>query len=168
MKKYILTETGKEVKVGDKITLPRSMVYALFGGRTEVQMLLTEEVIPMLKKFYIINVKGMYPTDIEYYIKKAAMRLYCNTHDMADLINTLLEKMPLTALQLLLKTISFEFTKDVNFAKLSKVYAVDLYNGNIFSIDKCRNYRIAWFDTEDKAKLALKILKPYMEKIYGK
>lgn len=168
MKKYILTETGKEVKVGDKITLPKSMVYALFGGHTEVQMLLTEEVIPMLKGLHIINVKDMYPTDIEYYIKKAATRLYCNVHDMSSLMNTLLEKMPLVALQLLIKTISFEFTKDVNFAKLSKVYAVDLYNGNIFSIDKCRNYRIAWFDTEDKAKFALKILKPYMEKIYGK
>lgn len=168
MKKYILTETGKEVKVGDKIFLPRSIVYTLFGGRTEVQILLTEEVIPMLVGFHIINEKDLYPTDIEYYVKKAAIRLYCNIHDMTDLINALLEKMPLVALQLLIKTISFEFTKDVNFAKLSKVYAVNLYNGSIFSIDKCRNYRIAWFDTEDKAKLALKILKPYMEKIYGK
>ena len=168
MKKYILTETGKEVKVGDKITLPKSMVYALFGGRTEVQILLTEEVIPMLVGFHIINVKDMYPIDIEYYIKKAAMHLYCNVHDMADLMNTLLEKMPLTALQLLLKTISFEFTKDVNFAKLSRVYTVNLYDGSIFSMYKCRNCKIAWFDTEDKAKLALKILKPYMEKIYGK
>lgn len=168
MKKYILTETGKEVKVGDKITLPRSMVYALFGGRTEVQMLLTEEVIPMLKGFCIINEKDLYPTDIKYYIGKAAKYFDFCTDDMEDLMGVLMEKMPLISIQILLKIISIEFTKDVNFAKLSKVYAVNLYNGNIFSIDKCRNYRIAWFDTEDKAKFALKILKPYMEKIYGK
>lgn len=165
MKKYILTETGREVKVGDKITLPKSMVYALFGGYTDVQILLTEEVIPMLVGFHIIS---LYSSDIKYYIEKAAKYFDFYTDDMEDLIETLREKMPLVAIQILLRIMSVEFTKDVNLAKLNKVYGISLYDGKIFTLDKCKNYRIAWFDTEDKAKFALKILKPYMEKIYGK
>lgn len=165
MKKYILTETGKEVKVGDKITLPKSMVYAIFGGHTDVQILLTEEVIPMLVGFHIIN---SYSSDIKYYIEKAAKYFDFYTDDMEDLIEILRKKMPLVAIQILLRIMSIEFTKDVNLAKLNKVYGISLYDGKIFTLNKCNNYRIAWFDTEDKAKLALKILKPYMEKIYGK
>ena len=168
MKKYILTETGKEVKVGDKITLPKSMVYALFGGRTEVQMLLTEEVIPMLKGFCIIKEKDLYPTDIKYYIEKAAKYFDFYTDDTEDLIEILMEKMPLVAIQILFKIMSIEFTKDVNFAKLNKVYGISVYDGKIFTLDKCDNYRIAWFDTREKAEFAIKVLNPIMKNIYGK
>ena len=168
MKKYILTETGEEVKVGDKITLPRSMVYALFGGRTEVQMLLTEEVIPMLAGFHIINEKDLGPIDIKYYIGKVAKYFDFCIEDTEDLLEVLMEKMPLVAIQILLKIISIEFTKNVNLAKLNKVYGISLYDGKIFTLDKCNNYRIAWFDTKEKAEFALKILNPIMKKIYGK
>lgn len=168
MKKYILTETGKEVKVGDKITLPKKMVYALFGGHAKVEMLLTEEVIPMLKGFHIINEKDLYPTDIKYYIEKAAKYFDFYTDDTEDLIEILMEKMPLVAIQILFKIMSIEFTKDVNFAKLNKVYGISVYDGKIFTLDKCDNYRIAWFDTREKADFALKVLNPIMKKIYGK
>lgn len=168
MKKYILTETGKEVKVGDKITLPKSMVYALFGGRTEVQILLTEEVIPTLVGFHIINVKDMYPTNIKYYVEKAAKYFDFYIDDTEDLLEVLTEKMPLVSAQILLKIMSIEFTKDVNFAKLNRVYGVSVYNGRIYTLDECENYRIAWFDTKEKAEFALKVLNPIMKKIYGK
>lgn len=168
MKKYILTETGKEVKVGDKIALPKKMVYALFGGHAEVQMLLTEEVIPMLVGFHIINEKNLYPTNIKYYVEKAAKYFDFYIDDTEDLIEILMEKMPLVAIQILLKIMSIEFTKDVNFAKLNRVYGISVYDGKIFSIDKCDNYKIAWFDTKEKAEFALKVLNPITKKIYGK
>lgn len=153
MKKYILLSNGKEVKVGDTI---------------KVSIKLSDDLLSKMIEEGVIQEKEYYPTDVSYYIQKAAKYLDMPCCDVDDMLSVLVEKYPLSALQILLKTISIEMTKDVNYAKLNGVYAISLYEGFVYKIDKCKNYRIAWFDTEAKAKLAKKILKPFFDAIYGK
>ena len=167
MEKIYFKETGKEVQMGDILTVKFEIKTHLLGDITEIiHIRLTEETLPQLLKAGIIITKPTVdiPMDIEYYINKAINRLKLPsavaTACFAKINNTYHGAL----FSIILKEIAIELDKkyEDHIRNSPVIYGISTTDGRIFLVDKkyIKNYKnFAAFRSIEDAKIAYKIVK---------
>lgn len=163
--KYYSKDTGTEVKLGDKITITSKTETPFGVGKTTVETVITEKILPELIKHGIIIEEK--PLTIDELVSRVGVRLDLE-EDMAEgFVDVLWERAPGIALSFLLKEASIIFNKTHKIG--STAWIISLLDGSISSIpiEEVKNWKtIALFATREDARMAKKILKPLFTELY--
>lgn len=167
MEKIYFKETGKEVQMGDTLTVKFEIKTHLLGDITEIiHIKLTEETLPQLLKAGIIITKPTVdiPMNIEYYINKAINRLKLPSTTVTACFDKISSIYPNILFSIILKEIAIELDKkyEDHIKNSPVIYGISTTDGRIFLIDKkyIKNYKnFAAFRSVEDAKIACKIIK---------
>lgn len=167
MEKIYFKETGKEVQMGDTLTVKFEMKTHLLGDIIEIiHIKLTEETLPQLLKAGIIITKPTVdiPMDIQYYINKAINRLKLPSAAVTACFAKINNTYPGYLFSIILKEIAIELDKkyEDHIKNSPVIYGISTTDGRIFLINKkyIKNYKnFAAFRSVEDAKIACKIVK---------
>lgn len=168
-KTYILKSNGKEVKIGEAITVFKDSKFETFFGKGSAIILvkMTEANIPALLQEGIIIEKPSdkeIPTDVDYYISKVANKLGWKEKKFRNYLEVLASINPIGAFNILLKAIAIELDKKYpdHISKSENIFIVSVFDGSIRQADKShiRTYKhFSAFRTREDAQFALHVLK---------
>lgn len=167
MKKYILKQSGKEVKVGDTIEMVQP-VETIFGKTSITQDVeVDEEKLEILIKNRLVEVKEEEEDLLKPYIRKLARKMGFPFFGAVAFFQSLTEVSAFAAYQLLLLYISKDFNKGKDLKDFAILSVIGV-NGHVMSVrNECLNYaHIPVFTTEADAQKAIKILKSLHEFLY--
>lgn len=167
MEKIYFKETGKEVQMGDTLTVKFEMKTHLLGDIIEIiHIKLTEETLPQLLKAGIIITKPVVdiPMNIEYYINKAINKLKLPSAVATACFDKISSIYPNLLFSIILKEIAIELDKkyEDHIRNSPVIYGISTTDGRIFIVDKkyIKNYKnFAAFRSVEDAKIACKIVK---------
>lgn len=164
MKKFVFTQSGKEVKMGDKLAIGVDSTYGFMPFYT---VIVCEESIPSLIEDGIIKEvedKGTH-VDSNFYIEHLAKRIYWNVGNLKKYLGNLYTIYPAAVFSILLKEIALVLDEKYNnYIENSKeIYVISSLNGEITKVkdlNKIKNFKnFAAFRTLDDALAAKHILK---------
>lgn len=175
MEKFVLASSGKEVKMGD-ILVKYEEVDSLLGKLNVVHKIIVNEdtITELLKSGIIKPVKDKspeVPMDLIFYIGKVADKF----GDMSRAIyfyDRMYLSSPAVALSLILREVAIEIDKKYkdHIQNSPEIYSISTTNGTICKVNKShiKNYRnFAAFRTIEDAKLACKIVKPLLKRMFS-
>lgn len=177
MKKFIAVESGKEIKLGDKITL-------MFGANTPFGIVEVNKVVPVTetilmrliadKKVKVVDTDNN--TEHDAIWDAALLNLSKKTGWKLDKLNGILSTIdsvnPWAATQIVLREIAIELDKkyDDHINKSEEIYAVSPQDGRIHKINKktVKNYKAfpAFRNVED-AKIACSLIRENLKSIFA-
>lgn len=174
MSKLILKETGKEVKMGDKL-IQYATIYGLPIPVGEV--VITKKNLPDLIKQGVIVNEGT-DKDIDFDIQAAmahlAERIGWNINNLDKYLDNLYKINPAAVLTVLLKEVAImldeRYPDHINNSK--EIWTISALNGEIVQVkdlSRIKNFRnFAAFRNLDDAKIAKKIMKEALKDLYGR
>ena len=169
MKKYILKQTGKEVKVGDTIEMVQP-IETIFGKTS-----ITQDVVVDQQKLDILIKNGLVKEQEEQnddvlkpYIRRIARKMGYPFFGVVAFLQSLTEVSVLAAYDLLLLQVS----KDLNKGKDLRKYKTLLVVGRDGKVQAVANdhidlNQIPVFTSEEDAEKAIGILPNFHEFLYG-
>ena len=164
MKKFVFTQSGKEVKMGDKLAIGVDSTYGFIPFYT---VIVCEESIPSLIEDGIIKEvedKGTH-VDPNFYIEHLAERIHWNVGNLKKYLGNLYTIYPAAVFSILLKEIALVLDEKYNnYIENSKeIYGISSLNGEVTKVkdlNKIKNFKnFAAFRTLDDALAAKHILK---------
>lgn len=165
MSKYFLKESGKEVKIGDTIEVEKEVRTPLGRGNLIVDVVITEDNIPLLTKegiIKVLNEPAIFKTYVERIPKSHDMDSMCTAYFMSVLLGS--DKF--VALCLLLKAAS-----DIAMENYTGVECaiINLHNGYIYKYSDKKNAlpTMPVFPTIEDAEATKAVLKELFIKVYG-
>ena len=174
MSKLILKETGKEVKMSDKLI----KVAEMFGFPIPVgEVTVSEETLPDLIKEGIIvekETEAAISFDIPAATKHLADRIGWNVNNLDRYLDNLYKISPAAVFSVLLKEVAImldeRYPDHINKSK--EVWIISILDGEIKQIKelhKIKNFRnFAAFRSLDDALIAKKIMAPALQDLYGR
>lgn len=182
MKKYVLKQSGKEVKVGDTLVNQGTITTPLGRAHVVQEILVTKDNIPELLKEGIITLAPLsnctcnecLPEEkmqISYYVNKIAERFNCIPSKIRKLLETLNYIYPAASFSVVLREIAIELDKkyDDHIQNSPKIYVVSSLDGRITEANKAhiKNYKnFAAFRSIEDARIACKITKKLLKNMY--
>lgn len=166
-KTYILKESKKEIKIGEVISILKSVDTPLGRVQSTLYVKVTKDNIPiLLQEGYIIEKPSdkEIPTDVDYYISKVANKLGWKEKKFRNYLEVLASINPIGAFNILLKAIAIELDKKYpnHISKSENIFIVSVFDGSIRQADKShiKTYKhFSAFRTREDAKFALDVLK---------
>lgn len=166
-KTYILKESKKEIKIGEVISILKSVDTPLGRVQSTLYVKVTKDNIPiLLQEGYIIekSLEKEIPTDVDYYISKVANKLGWKEKKFRNYLEVLASINPIGAFNILLKAIAIELDKKYpdHISKSENIFIVSVFDGSIRQADKShiKTYKhFSAFRTREDAQFALHILK---------
>lgn len=176
MKKFIVVESGKEIKLGDKITL-------MFGVNTPFGVVEVDKVVPVTetilmrlvadKKVKVVDTDdntehdAIWDAALISLSKKTGWKL----DKLNDILSTIESVNPWAATQIVLKEIAIELDKkyEDHINKSEEIYAVSPQDGRIHKINKktVKNYRaFPAFRSVEDAKIACSLIRENLKSIF--
>lgn len=179
MKKFILVNTGKEVKIGDRLVKHGKINTPLGEGYVFQEVVVNEKTLPELIKAGVI-VEGCpcadcvahnVHMDINFYIEKIAKRMNWNPKKVYNHLNAIDSVLPSAAFSVVLREIAIELDKkyDDHIENSPEIYVISNLDGRITKANKAhiKNYRnFAAFRTIEDAKIACRIVKPILKEMF--
>ena len=174
MSKLILKETGKEVKMGDKLI----QVATMFGLPVPVkEIIVSKKTIPDLIKRGVIVEEGAdkgVDFDIPAAVVHLAERIGWNSSNLDEYLDNLYRISPAAVFSVLLKEVAImldeRYPDHINKSK--EIWVINALNGEIQqvkNISKIKNYRnFAAFRSLEDALTAKKIMAPALKDLYGR
>ena len=175
MKKLYLKD-GKEVKMGDIITVSSSEKETPYGKITLIEkMFINERILPDLIKAGIViekEEKKAIPMDLDYYINKVANRLGEKPNTIYKYFNLLDNHYPAIPVSMLLKEIALELDKQYegHIKNSNEIWIISLVNGKIMKLSKegIKSFKnFASFRSKEDALLAYSILEGILKDIFN-
>ena len=175
MKKFIMTSNGKEIKIGDVITVTEVVKTPFTVAKIDTTIKVTEEVLPLLIKEGKVTAVEENGCDIFKIWANAWKSLVYKTglsskrlalaFDVAEKVN------PWAVVQVILKEIAIELDKqyDNHISNSEKIYAISPQDGKIHEINKktIKSYKaFPAFRTVEDAKIACSLLKHHLKSIF--
>lgn len=177
MEKFILNQSGKEIKVGDIIVKECS---------SDGEYLCHKFVVDKLLLTYLVSIGAVrvvevdskkdtatdsIPMKIDYYISKVAKKLGWKDEDTRNILISMDITYPSVVLSLLLKEIAIELDMKYpdHISNSPKIYSVSLCNGKITEVNKAiiKNYRnFAAFRSIEDAKVACSIVREILKELF--
>lgn len=177
MKKFIVVESGKEVKLGDKVIL-------MFETNTPFGFMKVSKVVPVTeivlmrliadKKVKVVDTddnaehEAIWDAALTNLLKKTGWKF----DKLNGILSTINSVNPWAALQIVLKEIAIELDKKYkdHINKSEEIYAVSPQDGRIHKINKktIKNYRAfpAFRNVED-AKIACSLVRENLKSIFA-
>lgn len=165
--KYFFKENNKEVKIGDEVGFKHKEVHGNESLEISFRTTLTEDNLKTFIKHGLIREEEDYT--LGFFYTKLAERLNITLNNMMQLAEKLKRSMPSILFQMLLKEISLEFGKGVNFREAPFVYAISLINGEFITVTtfEVKNFaNFAVFKSPKDAMKAKKLLKPILRLMF--
>lgn len=178
MTKFIFKDSGKEVKLGDRITMKGNITLPFVGVTTIMQEVPVnaETLAEMIERGMVVPVESpseeSVPMELSHYVEKLAQRLNKPTEDIVQLLMSMDKVYPVLSFSLLLREIAIELDKKYkdHIENSPEIYVVSLLDGRITKANKAciRNYRnFAAFRTLEDARTACRIMSPVMKTLFG-
>lgn len=173
MEKLVLSQNGKEVKIGDKITVQHKINYPIKGVVT-IEITVNEETLPkLIEEEVIIPIKeDIIPMDLDFYIEKITKKLeWQSSQKTCNYLNNMYKILPSTLLSVILREIAIELDKKYkdHISDSPEIYVISLFDGRITKVNKAhiKNYRnFAAFRNIEDAKIACRIVKPILKEMF--
>lgn len=171
MKKFVFTQSGNEVKMGDRLAIGVDSTYGFMPFYT---VIVCEESIPSLIEDGIIKEvedKGTH-VDSDFYIEHLAKRIHWNVGNLKKYLGNLYTIYPAAVLSIMLREIAIVMDeKYKNHIENSKeIYVISTLSGEITKVknlDRIKNFKnFAAFRTLDDALAAKHILKDPMKQLF--
>jgi hypothetical protein len=177
MKKLILVKTGKEVKVGDAITICKAYGHPTMDECYSARRVtINETTIPELINLGIIKVVNTKPEDtpaynLDYYIGKIANRLGWKSEKVYNYLNGIDSLLPAAAFSIVLREIAIDLDKkyEDHIENSPEIYVINMFDGRITKANKAtiKNYRnFAAFRTIEDAKIACRITRDILKDMF--
>lgn len=177
MKKLILVKTGKEVKVGDAITICKVYGHPTMDECYSVRgVTINETTIPELINLGIIKVVDTKPEgtpahNLDYYIGKIAIRLGWKSEKVYNYLNGIDSLLPAAAFSIVLREIAIDLDKkyEDHIENSPEIYVINMFDGRITKANKAtiKNYRnFAAFRTIEDAKIACRITRDILKDMF--
>lgn len=174
MNKLKLKETGKEVKMGEKLI----KVVELFGVPVPMaQIEVNETTLPDLIKHGIVVAEGS-DSDIDITIEGAvqhlANRIGWNRKNLEKYFNNLYKISPAAVFEIVLKEVAILLDERYpdHISNSKEIWVINKVNGEIQKLkdlSKIKNFRnFAAFRSLDDALMAKKIMAPALKDLYGR
>ena len=165
-KTYILKESKKEIKIGEVISILKSVDTPLGRVQSTLYVKVTKDNIPiLLQEGYIIEKPSdkEIPTDVDYYVSKVANKLGWKEKEFRNYLDVLASISPIGAFNILLKAIAIELDKKYpdHISKSENIFIVSVFDGSIRQADKShiKTYKhFSAFRTREDAQFALHVL----------
>lgn len=179
MRKFVLAQNGKEVKVGD-VFVNRGTITTDFGEATVIQEILVsvENILDLIKAGIIVEVQSQCANCLEdermhisYYVNNIADRMGWNSKKTVKFFETLNTIHPAAAFNVVLREIAIELDKkyEDHIENSPKIFVVSSLDGRITEANKAhiKNYKnFAAFRSIDDARIACKITKRLLKNMY--
>ena len=177
MKKLILVKTGKEVKVGDAITICKVYGHPTMDECYSVRRVtINEKTIPKLINLGIIKVVNTKPEytpahNLDYYIGKIADRLGWKSEKVYNYLNGIDSLLPAAAFSIVLREIAIDLDKkyEDHIENSPEIYVINMFDGRITKANKAtiKNYRnFAAFRTIEDDKIACRITRDILKDMF--
>ena len=170
--KYILVQTGEEVKFGDMIAYTQKKetsfgILKICSKCTLTPLNIDEYIKRGVIKFVKSDEEDT--LNISYYIKKLASQYGCTIEELADWLDMTNKICPRAVFDILLQTIALEFySKDPQaYNKVSEYYSLRIKDGKVGKVTNLNNY-IPLFKNVEDAETARTILSKQLKRMYGK
>lgn len=177
MTKFIFKDSGKEVRLGDKITMKGNITLPFVGVTTIMQEVPVnaETLSEMIERGMVVPVESpseKAPELLSHYVERLAQRLGKPTEDVIQLLEAMDKVYPVLSFSLLLREIALELDKKYkdHIENSPEIYVISLLDGRITKANKAciRNYRnFAAFRTLEDARTACRIMKPVMKTLFS-
>lgn len=172
MSKFKFKETGKEVKIGEKLV---KVIY-VFGIPVPIdEIIINEETLPKLIKSGLIveEVENTNP-DIQKAIIHLAERIGWNMNNLDKYLNNLYRISPAAVFSILLREVAImidkKYPNHINNSK--EIWGISLLDGElkqVKDVHKIKNFRnFAAFRSFEDALIAKKVMSPILKDLYGK
>lgn len=177
MKKLILVKIGKEVKVGDAITICKVYGHPTMDECYSVRRVtINETTIPELINLGIIKVVDTKAEDtpahnLDYYIGKIANRLGWKSEKVCNYLNGIDSLLPAAAFSIVLREIAIDLDKkyEDHIENSPEIYVINMFDGRITKANKAtiKNYRnFAAFRSVSDAKIACSIVRDILKEMF--
>lgn len=181
MERFILTQNGKEVKIGDKLVRYGVVNTPLSKGYIADEITVDERVLSELLKAGVIKAidskskikenSSTVPMELEYYIGKIANRLGWKIEKVYNYLNSIDSIMPAAAFSMILREIAIELDKKYkdHIDDSPEIYVISLLDGRITKANKAhiKNYRnFAAFRNIEDAKIACSITRDILKELF--
>lgn len=181
MERFILTQNGKEVKIGDKLVRYGVVNTPLGKGYIVDEITVDEKALSKLLEAGVIKavdgkpeVKENSPTvpmELEYYIGKIANRLGWKIKKVYNYLNSIDSIMPAAAFSMVLREIAIELDKKYkdHIENSPEIYVISTFDGRITKVNKAhiKNYRnFAAFRSIEDAKIACRITRDILKDMF--
>lgn len=171
MKKLIFVETGKEVKIGNKLAFGMDSAYGFMPFYT---VIVCEKSIPFLIEEGIIKEveNEEIPTEPYFYIKHLADRIHWNVENLRKYLSNLYTIYPAAVFSIMLREVSIVLDEKYdNHIKNSKeIYVISCLSEEITKVkdlNRIKNFKnFAAFRTLDDALAAKRILEEPMKQLF--
>ena len=169
MKKYVIKQTGKEIKLGDKIGIETV-------NKTSFGTLIKTTVVPVTKTLlHILIEKDMVEVisskkteDLSFYVGLLAQKLNRDYDEVASMLDDMNKVCSRAVLDLLLNTIAQAFYNDdpEAFDEAEHYYSIRLHDGKAGEVHKVHSH-IPLFKSIEDVEAAREILKEQLVYMYG-
>lgn len=172
MKKYVITKTGEEVKLGDKIACKQERKTSFGTIKTYQEFTVTGANLGTFIRNGIIEVveekSPKHNADIGNYIDLAAQKMKCSSEDLIDWLEAMNKVCPKAVLDLLLQTIAIKFYNDdpQAFDDAEEYYSLRPRDGKVGKVYNISSY-IPLFKSVEDAEAAREILEDQLKLMYG-
>ena len=182
MKKIVLKQNGKEVKIGDKLIKHGVINDPNFGKSAIVQEIIVDEnTLPELVKAGVLAydsgctecacTKSKVSMDLDFYIEKIAKKMNWKVDKVYNYLNNVDSILPSAAFSMILREIAIELDKkyDNHIQDSPEIFVISMCDGRITKVNKVhiKNYRnFAAFRTIEDAKIACRITKPILKELF--
>ena len=181
MERFILTQNGKEVKIGDKLVRYGVVNTPLSKGYIADEITVDERVLSELLKAGVIKAidskskikenSSTVPMELEYYIGKIANRLGWKIEKVYNYLNSIDSIMPAAAFSMILREIAIELDKKYkdHIDNSPEIYVISLLDGRITKANKAhiKSYRnFAAFRNIEDAKIACSITRDILKELF--
>lgn len=172
MKKYVMTGTNSEVRVGGIVEV-RFPFDELGIGIIEYPV--TEETIPfLLEKGIIKEISEGSEIDIENVVKHLASRIGWNIENLDKYLDNLYKIYPVAVFSIILRELAIimdeKYPDHINKSK--EIWSISTLNGEIVrvkNLNKIKNFKnFAAFRTLEDALKAKKIMKRALEDLFNR
>ena len=174
MKKFILADSGKEIKFGDRILIVEDVNTPLSVARIQRVAVVTKELMGKLIKDGKVNVveeNGINKIWNDA-IKSLAKKTNWKEEKLLNILATLHLANPWAATQMVLREIAIELDKkyDDHINKSEKIYVISPQDGRIHEINKktIKNYQaFPAFRSIEVAKIACSLIREHLKSIFS-
>ena len=171
-KKYVITKTGEEVKIGDIIACKEEQKTSFGTIKTMNFFTVTAHNIDTLIKQGIIKCiepKEDKKKDLTFYLMSLADRMSCRMKDLTTWLEKINKVCPRAVLCILLEQIASEFRKadPIAYIKAECYYSIKLKDGTVGKLPE-ENKHLPVFKSKEDAECAREILKDQLKFMYGK
>lgn len=174
MKKFIVANSGKEIKFGDKILIVGAVNTPLGVAKVQRLVVVTKELMSKFIEDGKVNVVGE-----EYLnriwndaVESLARKTNWKEEKLLNILATLHLANPWAATQMILREIAIELDKkyDDHINESEKIYVISPQDGRIHEINKktVKNYKaFPAFRSIEDAKIACSLIREHLKSIFS-